>query len=41
MSCKKAVEKKVQDMVMDAITNGEWIVEQYLEGETNLFQPVS
>jgi len=36
MSCKKAFEKKAQDMVMDAITNGEWIVEQYIEGSNNL-----
>jgi hypothetical protein len=36
MSCKKVIEKKVQDMVMDAITNGEWIVEQYFEGDVNL-----
>ena len=35
-SCKKAIEKKVQDMVMNAITSGEWIVEQYKEGDTNL-----
>lgn len=36
MSCKKAIEKKAQDMIMDAITNGEWIVEQYLEGSNNI-----
>jgi len=36
MSCKKAVEKKAQDMIMDAITNGEWIVEQYFEGGNNI-----
>lgn len=36
MSCKKAIEKKAQDMIMDAITNGEWIVEQYFEGGNNL-----
>jgi len=35
-SCKKVIEKKVQDMVMDAITHGEWIVEQYHEGDNNL-----
>ena len=35
-SCKKAFEKKVQDLVMDAITHGEWIVEQYFEDSTNL-----
>jgi hypothetical protein len=36
MSCKKAIEKKAQDMIMDAMTNGEWIVEQYLEGSNNI-----
>ena len=36
MSCKKAIEKKAQDMVMDAITHGEWVVEQYFEGSNNL-----
>jgi hypothetical protein len=36
VSCKKAIEKKVQNMVMDAIINGEWIVEQYFEGDENL-----
>jgi hypothetical protein len=35
-SCKKTIEKKVQDMVMNAITSGEWIVEQYKEGDNNL-----
>jgi hypothetical protein len=35
-SCKKAIEKKAQDMVMEAITSGEWIVEQYFEGSNNL-----
>lgn len=35
-SCKKVLEKKVQDLVMDAITHGEWIVEQYFEGSNNL-----
>ena len=36
MSCKKAIEKKVENMIMDAITNGEWIVEQYIEGSNNI-----
>jgi hypothetical protein len=36
LSCKKAIEKKKQEMVMDAITNGTWIIEQYLEGTTNV-----
>jgi hypothetical protein len=36
MSCKKAIEKKAESMIMDAITNGQWIVEQYVEGSNNL-----
>ncbi|HEX6430960.1 MAG TPA: hypothetical protein VF008_24895 [Niastella sp.] len=36
MSCKKAIEKKAHDMILDAMTNGEWIVEQYLEGDKNI-----
>jgi hypothetical protein len=36
MSCKKAIEKKAQNMIMDAITNGVWIVEQYYEGSNNI-----
>jgi hypothetical protein len=36
MSCKKAIEKKAQDMLMDVITNGVWIVEQYFEGSNNI-----
>ena len=36
LSCKKALEKKAENMIMDAITNGEWIVEQYIEGGNNI-----
>jgi hypothetical protein len=36
MSCKKAIEKKAQDMVMEAITNGELMVDQYFEDTNNL-----
>jgi hypothetical protein len=36
MSCKKAIEKKAQDMILDAMTTGEWIVEQYYEGDNNI-----
>jgi hypothetical protein len=36
VSCKKAIEKKQQDMLMDAITSGLWIVEQYIEGPDNI-----
>lgn len=34
--CKKIIEKKKESMMMDAITNGQWIVEQYFENTTNL-----
>jgi hypothetical protein len=40
VSCKKAIEKKQRDILIDAITNGEWQVQQYLEGTvdwTSLF----
>jgi len=36
LSCKKKIEQKAEDMVMDAITHGDWIVEQYSEGSNNL-----
>ena len=36
ISCKKALEKKAENMIMDAITNGEWLVEQYIEGSNNV-----
>ena len=36
LSCKKAIEKKAQNEIMDAITNGEWIVEQYIESGNNI-----
>lgn len=36
VSCKKAVEKKVRDMLVDAVTNGFWIVEQYVEGQVDI-----
>jgi len=36
LSCKKAIQKKEQQMVMNAITNGVWIVEQYIEGPNNI-----
>jgi hypothetical protein len=36
LSCKKAIEDKKKDMIMDAMTNGVWIVEQYFEGTNNI-----
>ncbi|WP_207512380.1 hypothetical protein [Longitalea luteola] len=36
VSCKKLLEKKAQNMVVDAMTSGEWIVEQYMEGSNNI-----
>ena len=35
-SCKKAVENKKQDLLMSAITDGLWVVEQYFEGANNI-----
>ena len=36
ISCRKAIEKKKQEMLLNAITDGKWVVEQYLEGATNV-----
>lgn len=36
ISCKKAVEQKQEDILMKAITDGTWIVEQYFENGSNL-----
>lgn len=30
-SCKKAIENKQKDLLIDAMTNGQWIVQQYIE----------
>jgi hypothetical protein len=35
-SCKKTIEKKQEDLVVDAITNGVWIVQQYFEAANNI-----
>jgi hypothetical protein len=35
-SCKKAIENKQHEILMDAITDGVWIVEQFFEGATNI-----
>ena len=35
-SCKKAIENKQRDMLVDAITNGEWLVKQYLEDSVDI-----
>jgi hypothetical protein len=35
-SCKRAIEKKKEDLIMKAITDGVWIVEQYFEGANNI-----
>ena len=36
LSCKKTIEKKQQQIIMQAITNGVWVVEQYFEGANNI-----
>ena len=36
LSCKKLVEKKQRDAIIDAMTSGVWIVEQYFEGSSNI-----
>lgn len=35
-SCKKAIEKKQEDLVKQAIIDGIWNVEQYFEGANNI-----
>jgi hypothetical protein len=35
-SCKKAIEDKKREIMMDAMTSGVWIVEQFFEGATNI-----
>jgi hypothetical protein len=36
LSCKKLVENKQRDAVLEAMTNGVWIVEQYFENNENI-----
>ena len=36
LSCKKLIEDKKRDAVLDAMTNGVWIVEQYFENIDNI-----
>lgn len=35
-SCEKAIEKAKEDAVIDAMTNGQWIVQEYLKGATSV-----
>ena len=35
-SCKKAIENKQRDLLVDAITNGVWQVHKYLEDSTDI-----
>lgn len=36
LSCKKFVENKQRDAILDAMTNGVWFVEQYFENSANI-----
>jgi hypothetical protein len=36
ISCKKAIENKQRDLLVDAITNGHWEVQQYIEGTVDI-----
>lgn len=36
LSCKKLIEKKQRNAVIDAMTNGLWLVEQYFEKDSNI-----
>lgn len=35
-ACKKAVDKKKQDLVIAAMTSGRWYVQEYITGSTNV-----
>lgn len=35
-SCKKLIDQKKQNTIMDAITNGIWVVDYYLEGSNDI-----
>ncbi|MBC6490303.1 hypothetical protein ACFSQD_08280 [Flavihumibacter stibioxidans] len=35
-SCKKAIEDKKADIVLDAMTNGQWYVSSFIEGGSDL-----
>lgn len=36
LSCKKFIENKQRDAILDAMTNGVWLVEQYFENTLNI-----
>lgn len=38
-SCKKAIEDKKADIVLDAMTNGQWVVFSFSEGGTDQTAP--
>jgi hypothetical protein len=43
-SCKKAIEDKKADIILDAMTNGQWYVYSFVEGTQNItkqFAPYS
>jgi hypothetical protein len=35
-SCKKAIENKQREILIDAITNGDWQVHQFIEGPVDI-----
>jgi hypothetical protein len=36
VSCKKTVEKIAQDLVVEAMTNGQWKVSKFTQNSTNI-----
>jgi hypothetical protein len=36
LSCKKLVEKKQREAIIDAMTSGQWMVEQYFDNGSNV-----
>lgn len=35
-SCKKAVEKIAQDMIINAMTNGQWVITRFTQNSTDI-----
>ena len=36
LSCKKAIENKQREILIDAITNGDWQIHQFIEGSMDI-----
>jgi hypothetical protein len=36
VACKKAIEEKKEDVILDAMTNGQWYIYSFVEGSTDI-----